>query len=308
MPELQCLLEINLSKNNLFNGEHVFDAISRLEKLTKMDLSENFLNGELSELAARMTNLEEVRLDVNHLTALGPAVGKWTKLKVFTCSDNSLTSIPAEACAWQVLTHLNMKNNKIVAVTSDHLNAWPVLQKLYLGSNLLTEIPDEVGNLTQAVEIDFSNNAIEVIPNTLSLCTSLQLLHLGNNKIQEVPPEIFSQLKSLRELQLYKNKISIIPPEIGNLACIERLSIASNLITSMPEELGACTTLVELYLSNNAKLSYIPSSAGHLRSLQELKLYKCPALKQLPTTALEMTALKVYGEIDVHLCVCEKIK
>lgn len=135
------------------------------------------------------------------------------------------------------------------------------------------------------------------MPASLALCCNLELLHLGNNKILELPPELFACLPKLRELQLYKNKITIIPPEIGNLVAIERLSMASNNIKAVPEEIGACTTLVELYLSNNAKLSFFPSSAGHLRRLQELKLYKCPALKQLPTTALEMTSLR---ELDVR--------
>jgi Leucine-rich repeat (LRR) protein len=63
---------------------------------------------------------------------------------------------------------------------------------------------------------------------------------------------------------------------------IERISLASNNIKTLPEEIGACVTLKELYLSNNAKLNSIPSTAGHLRQLQELVARKCPALKALP--------------------------
>ena len=46
---------------------------------------------------------------------------------------------------------------------------------------------------------------------------------------------------------------------------IQRISLASNNIRTLPDEIGNCCELQELYLSNNSKLSSIPSSAGHLR-------------------------------------------
>jgi Leucine-rich repeat (LRR) protein len=297
LPDLQCLREVNLSKNNLFNGDRLFEALCQLEQLTKLDLSENALNGQLSDFAGNLNLLESINLDVNQLTGLGSSVSNWSKLKKFSAQDNSLSEIPDEAVSWKEAQHINFKNNKIATLPGKLLNAWQKLERLYMGTNLLTEIPVELGSCTCIVELDFSSNQIESVPVNIALCEKLELLHLGNNQILDVPPEIFSALTNLRELQLYKNKLTILPPEIGNLRSIERLSVASNNIKTVPEEIGSCVTLVELYLSNNAKLSYFPSSAGHLRRLQELKLYKCPALKQLPTTALEMTSLK---ELDLR--------
>ena len=65
---------------------------------------------------------------------------------------------------------------------------------------------------------------------------------------------------------------------------MERISLSGNNLKTLPEEIGACVALQELYLANNAKFSSLPSSAGHLRRLQELVLRKCPALKQLPAS------------------------
>jgi hypothetical protein len=90
-PELSHLLIINLSKNNLFDGDSVFLALSHLPNLQQVNLSENFLNGMLSEHAGGLINLEILNLDVNNFTSLCPAVRNWTKLKTFTISDNSLT-------------------------------------------------------------------------------------------------------------------------------------------------------------------------------------------------------------------------
>lgn len=114
---------------------------------------------------------------------------------------------------------------------------------------------------------------------------------------------MFTALTHLEELHVYKNKISSIPPEIGNLQHIKRISFASNALKGLPDEIGACTTLEELYLSNNPKFSYFPSSAGHLRRLKELSLSRCPALKQLPNTGRNLApALIHWTALKSPLC------
>jgi hypothetical protein len=125
--KLQCLTSLNLAKNNLFNGEELFQvrvrdfaevtwsqrtfgyrttfrirlhciswpcltqALSKLELLTQLNLSENFLNGPLSEHAGKLTRLEVINLDINNITVLCPEVRNWTALRIFTISDNSLS-------------------------------------------------------------------------------------------------------------------------------------------------------------------------------------------------------------------------
>mmetsp|Transcript_27625 Transcript_27625/g.46358 ORF Transcript_27625/g.46358 Transcript_27625/m.46358 type:complete len:426 (+) Transcript_27625:116-1393(+) len=295
-PQLQCLLDLNLSKNNLFNGDELFLALGALEHLTHLNLSENFLNGSLSEHAGKLDQLQTLNMDVNNVTMLCPAVSNWSKLKVFTISDNSLSGLPLEAAQWSQLTVLNLKNNKVIDVGSLP-SSWPQLERIYLGSNLLQSIPFEIGTCTKLVEIDLSSNQIQTLPLSLANCEELQRLHLGNNKIEYIPPEIFSQLGKLTQLHLYKNKIQQLPPEIGNLTSLQKLTLSSNNLKGLPDEIAACTTLEELYVNNNAKFSYFPGTAGHLRKLKELSLAKCPALKSLPVTTSEMVELK---ELDLR--------
>lgn len=78
---------------------------------------------------------------------------------------------------------------------------------------------------------------------------------------------------------------------------LQKFSAASNNLRAVPDEIGTCTTLEELYLGNNAKLSYFPATAGHLRRLKELSLARCPALKQFPATGTELESLK---ELDLR--------
>lgn len=119
ISQLQCLTNLNLSKNNLFNGDELFmvsflfcsfqlsalvhrphlltslflltQALAGLQNLTQLNLSENFLNGVLSEHAGKLTKLETINMDINNITVLCPEVRNWTNLKIFTISDNSLS-------------------------------------------------------------------------------------------------------------------------------------------------------------------------------------------------------------------------
>ena len=47
VPELSSLTDINISKNNLFNTEAVFNLITKITSLKRINLSENFINGVL---------------------------------------------------------------------------------------------------------------------------------------------------------------------------------------------------------------------------------------------------------------------
>ena len=255
-----------------------------LPNLIRLNLSENALNGELSEIAGQLVQLEELHLDCNSINLLPPSIAGWKNMIIFTISDNLLTTLPYEISELIELKTINVKNNQLVSIPAGLFQNCNKLERLHFSGNLLRRIPDEIGLCINLIMIDFSTNIIEEIPVTLSTCCNLELMHFGTNKIQSIAPEIFSGLIKLKELQLFKNKISIIPSEIGKLHDLERVSLASNNIKTLPEEIGDCEALRELYLSNNAKLISLPNSAGHLRRLQELVMRKCPALKQLPST------------------------
>lgn len=153
--ELTSLTSLNASKNNLFDGDEVFSALSHLPNLLKLNLSENYLNGVLSEHAGALSQLEELNLDINNFTALSPAVRSWTNLKTFSISDNSLTGLPLECSTWESIVVVNLKNNKISDIGTLP-QFWPSLGRLFLGMNLLTAIPYEIGMCVMVTELDFS--------------------------------------------------------------------------------------------------------------------------------------------------------
>lgn len=65
-PELKSLIELNLSKNHLYNSDQVFDCLHHLPGLLRIDLSFNVLNGMLSSFIGK-SNLSTLSLYIHHL-------------------------------------------------------------------------------------------------------------------------------------------------------------------------------------------------------------------------------------------------
>ena len=78
-------------------------------------------------------------------------------MKQLTALINSLRNLglPLEASHWEEVQVINLKNNKIADIGTLP-QFWPNLERLYLGMNLLTSIPFEIGTCTQLLELDFS--------------------------------------------------------------------------------------------------------------------------------------------------------
>jgi Leucine-rich repeat (LRR) protein len=85
-PDLKSLVDINLSRNNLFDSDSVFEALFKLPNLLRINLSNNHLNGALSSIAGRLTQLEELHLSNNSISSLPASIVGWKDLKVSLCS------------------------------------------------------------------------------------------------------------------------------------------------------------------------------------------------------------------------------
>jgi len=156
------------------------------------------------------------------------------------------------------------------------------MKRLMLGSNKFTEVPEEIGEMTQLVELDLRKNELAILPFGLRKCVNLEHLNLGDNKLTELPEELVRELGKLRELYMYRNKLDTLPDNLNLLVNCERLSLSKNNLKSLPETVGELEKLKELYVNGNAKFSSLPNSIGGLKVLRELGARGCPKLKSLP--------------------------
>lgn len=125
---------------------------------------------------------------------------------------------------------------------------------LNLANMGLSEIPPEIGNLTNLQTLYSWGNDLTGLPSEIGNLSNLRWLYLSNNNLTSVAPEIGS-LTNLEVLFLDKNSLTGLPPEISNLTNLEYLYLSDNNLTSLPPEIGYLSNLQWLELEGNPLVS-----------------------------------------------------
>ena len=105
---------------------------------------------------------------------------------------------------------------------------------------------------------------------TLEGLINLEILNLGNNKLNKLPKEI-GNLFHLKKLILSHNKLKKLPIEIGGLYNLVLLDLSYNELIEIPKEMGKLKKLLYLELNNN-KLTNLPKEMGDIQNLQNLNI------------------------------------
>lgn len=126
----------------------------------------------------------------------------------------------------------------------------------------LTEVPDNLGELTWLEELYLSRNEIEEISG-LELLKNLKVLYLHRNQISEI--QGLEKLIGLDELYLHSNQISKIKG-LERLTALTILDLSFNQISTI-EGLDNLINLKKLYLNSNQI-----SEIGGLEKLSNLNL------------------------------------
>jgi hypothetical protein len=93
----------------------------------------------------------------------------------------------------------------------------------------------------------------------------------------------------LLTLNLRDNQITSLSENIGDLTCLIQLDLRDNQITNLPESIGNLTNLATLFLDNN-QITSLPESIGNLTCLTGLSLMN-NQITSLPESISNLTYL-----------------
>ena len=186
--------------------------------VTKLDLSDNNLRGELPVEIGDLTSLERLELVNNSLSGAIPAeIGNLTRLGVLLLQLNSLSGkIPEEIENLTSLWSLDIAGNSLNGSIPAEIGNLTRLMALTFSFNSLSgAIPAEIGNLTSLELLDLQANSLSgAIPSEIENLTSLKVLHLNSNT--ELTGELPAGLRLLPVTTLDIQNTCITTPADSN--------------------------------------------------------------------------------------------
>ncbi|MFA0143964.1 leucine-rich repeat-containing protein kinase family protein [Vibrio kanaloae] len=171
-------------------------------------------------------------------------------LEILDLSGNQLSDLPAELSQ---LTHLRI---------------------IFASNNLFTHLPDVLGTLPKLEMVGFKTNQIKTV-SEVSLPPQLRWLILTDNAI-EVLPNSLGERPRLQKLALAGNQLRALPESMGKLSNLELVRLSANQLTEFPEFLIKLPKLAWLAFAGNpfckhpSSLDSVPAVSSQSYSLNQV--------------------------------------
>ncbi|KAL6475784.1 hypothetical protein MHYP_G00168240 [Metynnis hypsauchen] len=129
-------------------------------------------------------------------------------------SDCKLISFPdgvfkvLRSCTDNILK-ITLANNEVKALTNKFFTTFTQLRELDLQGNVLTKLPDAVGDMEHLVSINLSNNRFSEFPDRLTAVRTLENINMESNQISELPWERLCEMPALRTVDVRSNPVSL---------------------------------------------------------------------------------------------------
>lgn len=102
---------------------------------------------------------------------------------------------------------VTLADNEMKAITSKFFSTFTQLRELDLHGNVLTKLPDAVGEMEHLTSINLANNSLSVFPSKLTEISTLERIDLEGNSITELPLEELSAMPALKWINVKSNPL-----------------------------------------------------------------------------------------------------
>ncbi|GLJ53891.1 hypothetical protein SUGI_1151170 [Cryptomeria japonica] len=272
-----------------------------LKKLRVLELHENYEDGHHLEELWKAENDAPVQLrelvitNCNKFKKFPNSIGCLNELtRIVIKGQNNIKSLPQEFCRLQLLEHLELRSCKMLSSLPSSFGDLTNLQYLDLSwCRNLRSLPISFKNLMllQYLNLLMCRELI-VRSDDFQNIAKLEFLSVsGCVQLEELPPHIINQT-SLREFYLEGVKrLRELPIKIGQLRRLQKMTIGSDSLKSLPNSLGDLSSLTHLSIRDCPNLKSLPNSLGNLSSLTDLLIEDCRNLKSLPNSLRDMSSL-----------------
>lgn len=324
LSNFQRLIFLNINKNYIVNleqnsvpftlktlrashnliEEFPTHLVNNLDNLTKLYLSDNFIQQIPSFKFKDRKYLEILDLSNNLITNLNDILGRSLMIKEFNLAYNQIASINSLAFNGLLCVKLDLSHNRLNALPEKAFYGLKTsLEELDLSFNNLTKIPKSVGQLRKLKSLSLAHNHIYSLPdntfknssyflhvlllsanslpifprNALRNIKRLIKLEISYNSIREIRSSDFTRWGDQLELLYMKsNKISSLDYNaFKNLPKLRKLGLAFNRLQSIDNKAfsNLATTLKYLDLSFTLRTNEFPEdSLKSLKNLEQLIL------------------------------------
>ncbi|XP_028332507.1 leucine-rich repeat-containing protein 20 [Gouania willdenowi] len=102
---------------------------------------------------------------------------------------------------------ITLADNEMKAITSKFFSTFTNMKELDLQGNVLTKLPDSVGELEHLTSINLSHNSFSVFPDKLCEIATLERINLEGNSITEIPVGRLSTMPALKWINVRSNPL-----------------------------------------------------------------------------------------------------
>ncbi|XP_060217093.1 receptor-like protein EIX2 [Lycium barbarum] len=208
LPLWPNVTHLNLAKN-LFSGSIPLNIGHVMTKLQVLDLSRNAFIGSIPYSITRVNKLLRLDLSDNHLSGKIP---HWwyesQQLQVIDLSGNNFTGgIPPTICSPPSFFWLRLSRNNLFGELPKSLSNCKSLLALDIGENKISgTIPEWFGESLLSLQIlRMTHNMIDgCIPPQLCQLSSLQILDLSHDHLTGFIPSCLGSFRGLKSMKFYR--------------------------------------------------------------------------------------------------------